>query len=38
MRADLLVDWGGKKGRIQPQPKKMGRRWWATPGAEYTGD
>lgn len=25
-------------GRIQPQPKKIGRLWWVTPDAEYVGD
>ena len=26
------------EGRIQPQPKKMGIRWWVVPAAEYVGD
>lgn len=26
------------EGRIQPQPKKMGRHWWVEPRAEYVSD
>jgi hypothetical protein len=26
------------EGRIQPAPKKIGRRWWVTPSAEYVED
>lgn len=25
-------------GRIQPQPRKIGRLWWVKPDAEYIGD
>lgn len=26
------------EGRIQPQPKKVGREWWVRPTAEYVSD
>jgi hypothetical protein len=26
------------EGRIQPQPRKIGRRWWVEPTAEYRAD
>jgi hypothetical protein len=35
--ANTLLRWV-HEGRIQPQPKKMGRRWWVTPTAEYVED
>lgn len=25
-------------GRIQPQARKIGRKWWVAPSAEYVGD
>lgn len=25
-------------GRIQPQPQKIGRKWWVVPGAAYVND
>lgn len=35
--ANTLLRWV-HDGRIQPQPKKIGRRWWVTPAAEYRED
>lgn len=35
--ANTLLRWV-HEGRIQPQPKKIGRRWWVKPSAEYVGD
>ncbi|WGG52597.1 excisionase [Rugamonas sp. DEMB1] len=26
------------EGRIQPQPRRIGRTWWVTPAADYRGD
>jgi hypothetical protein len=34
---NTLLRWV-RDGRIQPQPKKIGRIWWTTPAAEYVGD
>lgn len=34
---NTLLRWV-KDGFIQPQPKKIGRRWWVTPAAEYVPD
>ena len=34
---NTLLRWA-REGRIQPQPKKIGKRWQVTPTAEYRGD
>jgi hypothetical protein len=34
---NTLLRWV-RDGRIQPQPKKIGRQWWAKPEAEYVSD
>lgn len=36
-RANTLLRWV-HEGRIQPAPKKIGRRWWVAPSAEYVED
>lgn len=35
--ANTLLRWT-HEGRIQPQPRKISRRWWVSPGAEYCAD
>lgn len=34
---NTLLRWANE-GRIQPQPKKIGRVWRVKPNAEYKGD
>lgn len=34
---NTLFRWANE-GRIQPQPRKIGRRWWVEPRAEYRAD
>ncbi len=34
---NTLLRWV-REGRIQPQPRKIGGRYWLTRGAEYIGD
>lgn len=34
---NTLIRWV-REGRIQPQPKKIGRKWFMVPHAEYVGD
>lgn len=34
---NTLLRWA-HEGRIQPQPKKIGRRWFVSPNADYVGD
>jgi predicted site-specific integrase-resolvase len=35
--ANTLLRWV-HEGRIQPPPKKIGRKWWVVPSAEYLAD
>lgn len=35
--ANTLLRWV-HEGRIQPQPRKISRRWWVSPEAEYCAD
>ena len=35
--SNTLLRWV-HEGRIQPQPKKIARKWWVAPGAEYCED
>ena len=34
---NTLLRWA-HEGRIQPQAKKIGRKWWVVPSAEYVSD
>ena len=34
---NTLLKWV-HEGRIQPQPKKIGRAWWVKPDAVYVSD
>lgn len=34
---NTLLRWA-HEGRIQPQAKKIGRKWFVVPNAEYVGD
>lgn len=34
---NTLIRWV-HDGKIQPQPKKIGRSWWVKPEAEHVGD
>ncbi len=35
--SNTLIRWC-RDGRIQPQPRKIGRKWWVVPAAEYVSD